>query len=139
MIKILKIMFIIFFLILITGCFENTSDFEIIEYSIFAQKRIKVECCYENITISNGFNYSSDVQYYVVNGSFISNKKNYINKLKINGIFYDNNNIELIITSDYISNVSYLSEKKFKIIVENHYSFKEFDKIDKVKFEFIIL
>lgn len=141
--KILQIIIIltIFISYNFAGCFENnsqnfSSNFNIIEYTISAQKRIKVECCYENITIGYGFNYSPDVQYYVVNGSFLSKNNNLIKKLEINGIFCDENNIELITISDYVSNVSYLSIKTFKIIVDNHYSFKEFDKINSVKFEF---
>jgi hypothetical protein len=137
----ITIISIIFIFINFTGCFENnsqnfSSNFNIIEYTISAQKRIKVECCYENITINYGFNYSPDVQYYLVNGSFLSKNNDFINKLKINGIFCDENNFELITISDYVSNISYLSIKKFKIIVDNHYSFKEFDKIKSVKFEF---
>jgi len=141
--KIFKIttILIIFIFYNFTGCFENNSQnfsskFNIIEYTISAQKRIKIGCCYENITISYGFNYSPDIQYYVVNGSFLSKNNNFIKKLKINGIFCDENNIELITISDYISNISYLSIKTFKIIVDNHYSFKDFYKIKSVKFEF---
>lgn len=141
--KISLISMIILSLVFI-GCFEkiqnqNISNIEIIEYTITAQKRIKEGCCYENITINNGFNYSYDVQFYVVNGTLISKNTNCIEKLKIIGNFNDANNIELITRTDYILNLSYLTEKKFKIIVENHYSFKEFNKINNVKFEFEIL
>ncbi len=135
---------IIMLLVIFNGCFEfnskiKISDIEIIDYTITAQKHVKEGCCYKNITIDIGFNYSPDVQSYVINGTVLNKNDIQIKKLKITGVFYDIENNDLISRTDYVSNLSYLSEKNFKIIVEDHYSFKEFNKINYVKFEFEIL
>jgi len=133
---ILIVLIFLILLVCISGCFEKNLDIEIIEYNVTGQKRIKEGCCYKNIIINNGFNYSFDVQFYVVNGTVLNKNNNTINKLKIIGNFYDIEGNKLISKWDRVSNLSYLSEKNFKIIVENRYYFEEFNKIDYVKFEF---
>ena len=101
--------------------------------------RVTIECDDKNIIIDNGFNYSYDVQFYIVNGTIINNDNISINKLKIIGNFYDIDGNKIISRWDHISNVSYLTEKKFEIILRNHYAFVDFNKIALIKFEFEII
>ena len=103
-------------LIYYSGCFEKNSDIEIIEYTVTGQKRIKEGCCYKNIIIDYGFNYCSDVRFYVVNGTILNKNNNTINKLKIIGNFYDIKGNKLISEWDHVSNLSYLSKKNFELI-----------------------
>jgi hypothetical protein len=142
-------MSLIFIYLLLIGCLDNNLEndilnIEIIEYNVTAQKRVREGCCYKNIIIDNGFNYSYEVQFYVVKGTIINNNNNNnnnisINKLKIIGNFYDIDGNKIISRWDHISNVSYLTEKKFEIILRNHYAFPDFKKIALIKFEFEII
>ena len=120
--------------------FEDISNIEIIEFNVTARKIVKEGCCYKYIIINDGFNYSSEIEYFFINGTVI-NKNNYsIKTLKIIGNFYDIDDNKLFSRETYVTNLAYLTTKKFLIAVKDAYSIiNEFKRIDYIKFEFSIL
>jgi len=119
--------------------FRDISNIEIIELNITSYKRVKEGCCYKDIIIDNGFNYSSDVQFYVINGTVLNKNDFLIKGLKVIGNFYDIDGIILFSQETDVYNLSYLTEEKFSIVVYNKRFLEGFNRIDYIKFEFEVL
>jgi len=117
---------------------NSNSNIEIIEYKVTVEKSVKEGCCYKTVIVDNGFNYSSDVEFFVIKGTILNKNDNLIKKLYIIGNFYDIDGKKLCSRVTKVSNLSYLTKRGFVLIVEKEYSFKVSNRIDYIKFEFYI-
>jgi hypothetical protein len=110
---------------------ENKDVVEI-DYSIKALKRVKVNCCYENIIVDSNFNFSRDIRGYIIQGEIKNIAGKILKNVTIIINFLNEENDILFKKYIFIEDFENSSIENFKITINPKDPY--FKEIDNIKF-----